>query len=722
MANYRPGKKKLKLRKSFERQVTKVFQQNSSKLLNYKQVAKKLNVNDEPSKLLIRDVMNGLSIQNKLMEVERGKFRLKGHAAVLEGRIQFTRHGSAYVISDDSEVDLFVHNKNVGKALDGDRVKISVITGRKKPEGRVIEVVERKKLQFTGLIETNGKSTFLVTDSARMHRDIYIPQSKTKGAENGQKVLVKFTDWPEEASNPFGEVLEVLGNPGENEVEMNSILADHGFPLRFPNHVEKAAAAIPTEISEEEISKREDFREVLTFTIDPDDAKDFDDALSYRKLADGKLEIGIHIADVTHYVEPGSALDKEAIERATSIYLVDRVIPMLPEVLSNQLCSLRPNETKLCFSVIFTLDEQGNIHDKRIRKTVIHSDRRFTYNEVQTILEAGKGELVEALTSLNNIAKILRNKRMGNGAIGFEKTEVKFRLNDAGEPAEILFKVQKDAHKLIEEFMLLANRSVAEKTGKRGGKEAPKTFVYRIHDQPNPDRVTSFVEFIRQFGYKLTNASGGSISKSLNKLLAEVKGKPEQNAIETLAIRTMAKAEYSTENIGHYGLAFQYYSHFTSPIRRYPDMIAHRLLFDYANGKNSADPTFIEHLCKHCSEMERKSAEAERDSTKYFQVLFMKDSKGQEFDGIVSGVTEWGMFVEITENKCEGMVRLRDLSDDYYSYDDQRHGIVGHNSGRMIQLGDEVKIKVANIDIPNKRLDFHLIGTYTDHDPLVVLD
>ena len=691
--------------------------------MNYRQVSKKLNISDEPSKLLVQNILMDFTYKKKLIEVDRGKYRLRGHAAVVEGRIQFTRHGSAYVIVDDLDEDLFVHRKNVGKALDGDTVKVAVITGRKKPEGQVLEVLQRKKEQFTGLIETNGKYTFLISDSQRMHRDIFIPQSKTKNAKNGQKAIVRMTDWPQEADNPFGEVLEVLGYPGENEVEMNAILADYGFPLRFPDHVEKEAAAIPTKITDEEIAQREDFRDVLTFTIDPDDAKDFDDALSFRSLKDGKIEIGVHIADVTHYVTPGSNLDREALDRATSVYLVDRVIPMLPEVLSNQLCSLRPNETKLTYSVIFTLDEQANVYDSRVVKTVIHSDRRFTYNEVQAILEAEKGELHEALSTLNQLAKKLRDKRMNNGAIAFEKTEVKFRLNEAGEPAEILFKVQKDAHKLIEEFMLLANRTVAESIGKaKKEKGEVKTYVYRIHDQPNPDKVVSFVEFIRQFGYKLTNAKGGSISKSLNQLLAEIRGKAEQNAIETLAIRTMAKAEYSTDNIGHYGLAFRHYSHFTSPIRRYPDMMAHRLLFDYGRGKASADVAYLEDQCEHSSDRERNAAEAERDSTKYFQVLFMKDSKGQEFDGIVSGVTDWGLFVEITQNKCEGMVRLRDLGDDYYYYDDQQHGIVGHNTGRLIQLGDEVRIRVANIDIPNKRLDFHLIGTYTEHDPLVVLD
>lgn len=696
---------------SLTKDIISVFRKNPKKPLNHKQVSSSLGIKNSSGKTQVIKALHRLVATEKLDEVAPGKFKLIFQGSVLEGKIDITRSGSAYVMVDGFDDDVYISPKNMNAALHNDIVRINLFAVRKgkKIQGEVVEILQRAKTDFVGIVEVVGKFAFLVPDSPKMHVDLFIDKSKLNGAKHGQKAIARMTDWPPDASSPFGEIVEVLGAPGEHDVEMSSILSENGFPPTFPEEVEAEAAKIPTEITKEEISARRDFRNITTFTIDPIDAKDFDDALSFQKLENGNLEVGVHIADVTHYVKEGAMIDKEAVSRATSVYLVDRVIPMLPEVLSNQVCSLRPKEEKLCFSAVFEMTTKGKVINSWVGRTVIYSDRRFHYDEVQDILEAGEGELFEELSALNSIAKIMREKRMGSGAIAFNKVEVRFTLNDNKKPVGVRLKVQKDAHKLIEEFMLLANRTVAEKIGKPTNKEKPKTFVYRIHDTPDQEKLSDFANFIKKFGYQFTAKQPGDISKSLNSLLHEVEGKKEENVISTLAIRSMAKAEYSTQNIGHYGLAFDYYSHFTSPIRRYPDMMAHRLLARYEKGGSSADQEHYEHLCKHSSEMERQAADAERDSIKYYQVLFMQDSIGKDYKGVVTGVTDFGIFVEIAENKCEGMIRLRDIDDDYYVFDEENFRIIGHNYNRVINLGDELMIRVKKADLMRRQLDFELL-------------
>jgi len=684
-----------------------------SKTFNYKQVSRDLGILDTPSRQVVLAIIYELVENGQLIEVRTGKFKTKHKNIFVEGKAQFTQRGAAYIITDDTEEDIFIPASRTGQALNGDTVKVSLSKNLKKgqPSGQILEVLKRAKSKHVGRIDINKKFAFLVTDEQKMHVDIFIPHNKLNGATNGQKVIAKITSWPTGASSPFGEIIEVLGEPGDPNVEASSILASYGFPTSFPSHVEEWAEKIPLAIDDAEKKKRKDFTKITTFTIDPVDAKDFDDALSFKKLPNGNVEVGVHIADVSHYVQPGSPIDKEAAERATSIYLVDQVIPMLPEALSNVVCSLRPQEEKLCFAVIFEVSESGKVVNYSIEKTIIFSDRRFTYEEVQEILEGKDGDYSEELRTLNGFAKSMREKRMSSGAIAFDKEEVKFQLNAEKQPIGVYFKTQKDAHKLIEEFMLLANRTVAAQFGKKhSNQDVLRSFVFRIHDQPDPGKLIDLSQFVRNFGYSLGSTDRTSVAASINKLLKAVKGKGEERVIEQMAIRSMAKAVYSTKNIGHYGLSFPYYTHFTSPIRRYPDLQVHRLIEFYLAGGKSVDIDFLEDQCKHDSEMERKAAEAERASTKYFQVLFMQDKVGMEFDGMVSGISEWGIYIEIEENKCEGMIRLRDLNDDSYYFDESAYKIVGHNHGKEINLGDRIRIKIIKADLENRRLDFKVVN------------
>ena len=685
-----------------------VFEKNQGRPLNYKQIARELNITSANSRKVIIDILQDLVNSEKLKEIERGKYELKANSRVLLGEILFTRSGSGFVALEGQNRDIYIHARNARNALNGDKVEIRITKagmGGKRSEGKVVSVAERAKTDFVGILEVSEKYAFVVPNDDKTPVDFFIPLDKLNGAKHGEVVLVKMTSWSADQKSPYGKIVEVFGNPEDNNVEMRSILANKGFTTGFQRVVEREAEQIPLEISKEEIAKRKDFRDVLTFTIDPADAKDFDDALSFRKLESGNIEVGVHIADVTHYIKPGSALDEEAINRATSVYLVDRVIPMLPERLSNGVCSLRPNEEKLCFAAVFEINNDAKVLNTWIGRTVIYSDKRFTYEDVQETIEAKDGLYVDEILQLNALAKKLRDNRMNEGSISFDRVEVRFKLDEHGEPDGVYFKEQKDAHKLIEDFMLLANRSVALYVSKLERKD--KTFVYRIHDNPDPDKISAFSQFISRFGYKVDE---NRVQSSLNQILGAVKGKPEANVVETLAIRTMAKAVYTTKNIGHYGLGFSHYSHFTSPIRRYPDVMTHRLLWYYLTGEGvKIDPEEIEDLCKHCSQQERSAVEAERESTKYFQALTLNDKVGETFAGLISGVTDFGFFVEVEENKCEGLVRLADMKDDHYYFDEKNFQVIGNNNGAIYQLGQKVMIKVRNVNLVKKQIDFEII-------------
>lgn len=717
MARKKRNQSRQKGPNSFVNTVLNVFIQNPYKGYNFRQLSHHLGISDKASKGLVKDIIAKLASSNKIVEINRGKYKLNP-ANIKEvsqheiiGIVDMKQTGKAYIITDDLVDDVFIAANNTYHALNGDKVKARLFPLRKgrKIEGKIVEIIERRKKQFVGILEISKNYAFFLPDDNSVPIDIFIPLSNLNGAKNGNKVIARITDWPEHSKNPFGEIIEVLGNPGEHEVEMQSILADFDFPLRFPDNVNREAEKIPDTIPGSEIKNRKDFRKVFTITIDPEDAKDFDDALSLKKLANGNWEVGIHIADVSYYVKPGSILDKEAYDRATSIYLVDRVIPMLPEKLSNAVCSLREKEDKLCYAAVFELDENAKVVSEWFGRTVIHSDRRFNYEEVQQVIDGSKHEFQENILLLDKLAKKLRENRFKKGAIAFSSQEVKFKLDEDGKPIGAFIKEQSDSNRLIEDFMLLANRKVAEKVGVKHGKQEPKTFVYRIHDQPNPEKLQTFSEFVRKLGYNLQIGSRKSISTSLNQLFTEIKGKGEENMIESIAVRTMAKAEYSISNIGHYGLAFNYYTHFTSPIRRYPDLVVHRLLDMYLNGSKSVNPAEYEAMCKHTSEMERKALSAERASIKYKQAEYLLDKVGMEFNGLISGVSKWGLFVELDGNKCEGMVSLKYMEDDFYFLDEDNYRVVGHQFGKEFKLGDPIRIRVKRIDLAKKQMDFELV-------------
>ena len=692
------------------RNITTVFTDNPQKTYNYKQISNQMEITSDSQRAFINELLYQLRDEDLLTEISRGKFKLNSRRGYIIGR--FDRQGvKSFLIPDDGGEPVFIPERKTGTAMLNDKVKVFMYAHRKgkEPEGEVVEILQRSQDTFVGILEVSDNFAFLNVQSKVLNSDILIPKNKLKDGKTGQKALVKIIEWKHTMKSPVGEVIDIFGDKGDNDAEMHAILAEYGLPYKYPENVEAEAAKIDSGITPQEISKRLDMRDVTTFTIDPADAKDFDDALSIRKLENGLWEVGVHIADVTHYVRPGTIIDKEGRERATSVYLVDRTVPMLPEHLSNGICSLRPDEEKLTYSVVFQLNEYAEVKSYQIVKTVIRSNRRFTYEEAQNIIETGTGDYKDEMLKLNELAKILREKRFRSGAIAFDREEVRFEIDEKGKPLSVYFKVQKDSNKLIEEFMLLANKTVATHIGKPGKGQKAKTFVYRIHDTPDPEKLENFSAFIRKFGYNLKSTGKKTqISSAINKLLDDVMGKKEQNLIETLAVRSMAKAIYSTQNIGHYGLAFDYYSHFTSPIRRYPDMMAHRLLEHYLNGGKSVNEKDTEELCEHCSNREQVAANAERASVKYKQVEFMAEHLGQTFDGVISGITEWGIYVELAENKCEGMIPIRDLDDDYYVLDEKNYCLIGRRYHTKYQLGDELTVKVAKANLDKKQLDFVL--------------
>lgn len=702
---------------TFTISILKVFANNPFDSFNYKQISSRVGAADRAARQLVQNTILRLAEDKRIIEDGRGKYKINPKSIddslmpknYLIGTIDMKQTGKAYLLPESDDMDdVFISANNTKNALHGDKVKVMLFPQRKgrKKEGQVVEVLQRNKMKYVGTISIQDRFATLIPDSRFMPIDIIVPKEDLNGAKNGEKVLVEITEWQERMRNPVGKVINILGQPGSNNVEILSILAEYDFPLNFPKAVEKAAEKIPETISEEEIAKRRDFRNVITFTIDPADAKDFDDAISYRELENGNKEIGVHIADVSHYVRPEDEIDNEGYLRATSVYLVDRTIPMLPEKLSNKVCSLRPNEEKLCFSAVFEMNSKAEVVDQWFGKTIINSDHRFTYEEAQQVIETNEGPFSKEILGTHALAQIMREQRYKNGAINFESKEVKFILDENAKPIGVYIKESKEANFLIEEFMLLANKKVAEFVGKRKEQKAAKTFVYRVHDEPNPEKLNTFVQFVTKLGYKMKITSRNALASSFNNLFKEIEGKGEENMIDTIAIRTMAKAYYSTENIGHYGLAFPYYTHFTSPIRRYPDLMVHRLLERYLDGGTSANQDEYEEKCKHSSLMERKATEAERASIKYKQAEYLSDKIGEVFTGKISGVSKWGIYVEIDENKSEGMIRLESLKDDYYYLDEDNYQVIGRRYGKVYKLGSAITIRVKGVDMQKKQIDF----------------
>lgn len=698
-------------RSNLKKLILQIFTNYPDSGLNYKQLAKKLGISDYDSRMAIPDVLAEMEVEGLLALENRGKYKFKASPGTYIGTVDLTSKGAAYVEAEGLDEDIFISQRNLSHALHGDQVKVQLFARKRSrgPEGEVVEILKRGRTTFVGSVEVGQSYAFLTTDTKNMPYDIFIPFAHLNGAKDGQKAIAKIVEWPENARNPVGEIVEILGDPGVNDVEMHAILAEFELPHKFPKEVDEAAGKIKPGITKKEIASRRDFRDILTFTIDPFDAKDFDDALSLRRLNNGFWEVGVHIADVTHYVRPGSIIEEEAYSRATSVYLVDRVVPMLPEHLSNFICSLRPEEEKLTYSAVFELDEEGVTHNQWFGRTVIRSDKRFTYEEAQEIIEKGEGTFAQELLTLDRIAKKLRQRRVAKGAISFEKVEIKFDLDENSKPLNVFFKQIADSNHLIEEFMLLANRKVAAFLGKPADGTKGPVSVYRIHDLPDSDKLKAFSDFIKRFGHSIALGAPAAISKSINALMDKVKGKPESDVIGDLAIRSMAKAKYSTKNIGHYGLAFDYYTHFTSPIRRYPDMMVHRLLTHYMAGGKSVHQNEWEDYCRHSSEMEQKAANAERASIKYKQVEFMKDRLGQVYLGLVSGVTQWGLYIEIIENKIEGMVPIRELDDDFYEYNEKAFCIVGRHTKKKYQLGDRIHVQIAKANIARRQIDMVIV-------------
>lgn len=711
------------------KQIIEALAQGKNEKLNYKQIAAKVGIFDKAGREQVKEHIDRLIEAKLLLKSGRGKYRVNykqlkskdtGRNFVI-GRIEMKRSGMSFVIPQNDKndtkdeslsEDIFVADGNLGNALNNDIVKVVIFPSRKgkRPEGQVVEVIQRSKKQIVGTIDIKKGIAYLIPDNAYYRRDIIIPGRLLRKAKTGDKVVATIVDWPSSSRSPLGEVLHVLGRPGNNNVEMLAILAENDFPLKFPDQVNDEANAIPTTISEKEILKRRDFRNVTTFTIDPTDAKDFDDAISFETLENGLYRIGIHIADVSYYVRPGSAIDAEAYSRATSVYLVDRTIPMLPEALSNNLCSLRPHEDKLCYSAVFDLDDQAKVHKEWFGHTVINSDYRFDYEEAQKIIDTQEGTISDVILKLNDLAQIMRQKRFDNNAINFETEEVKFKLDGDGHPIGVYLKVQKEANWLIEEFMLLANRKVAEKIGrKKTLNKEPNTFVYRVHDKPLDEKLSTFKNFVKKLGFDLKTSSTKAFSSSLNQMLESQKGKADYDMLSKLSIRIMARACYSTDNIGHYGLAFPFYTHFTSPIRRYPDLMVHRLLDHYLANKESVNKDQFEEYCKHCSQMEQQATQAERDSVKYKQAEYLVDKVGQIFDATVSGISKWGIYAELTESKCEGMIPMRSFDDDFYYLDEENYTLVGLHHGHSIRFGDTIRVKVVAVDMIKRQMDFERV-------------